>query len=177
MLKRSASILFALSAVTLGLGNSASVFGQSCDAVQGKITNTVIGQNPSRTLGVVALVYGPKKTGVKLKCALVGEGQGQGQLPPGEIAFIHTISCDDTAPTPSGPLHSSIWLYTVGTLVPDTSVPGQIASFEETSVLLPGGPLPTGIFAGATNASHLFVEGAVYITGSIDMTFEGQICK
>lgn len=176
MLKRSASTLFVLSTLTLGLGNSASVFGQSgCESVQGKITNTFIAQDGSRTLGVVALVYGSKKK-VKLKCALVG--QEQGQLPPGEIAFIHTISCDDTTATPSGPLHSSIWLFTTGNLgAPEQGVPGQVATFEETSVLLPGAPSPTGVFAGATNASHLFVEGAVYATGSIDMTFEGQICK
>jgi len=179
MLKRSASTVFALSAMTLGLGNSASVFGQpGCDPVQGKITNTFIAQDGSRTLGVVALVYGPKRSAVKLKCALVGQ-ERQDLLPPGgDIAFIHTISCDDTTNTALGPLHSSIWLYTTGNIAaPDPRVPGQVATFEETSIPLPGGPSPTGIFDGAINTSQLFVQGAIYATGSIDMTFQGQICR
>ena len=50
MLKRSASTLITLSEMTLGLGNSASVFGQpNCVPVQGKITNTFIALDGSRT--------------------------------------------------------------------------------------------------------------------------------
>lgn len=163
--------LLAIGAMTLTVGTTAPALGQSaCVPVQGKITNTFIADGG--TLGVVALAYGPKKE-VKLKCGLVGQPQ---TLPPGvDIAFIHIISCDDTIATPLGPLHSSIWMYTTGTL---TGVAGQGVTFEEVSIPLPGGPPPTGIFAGATGDSRLFVEGAVYPqTGAIDMQFEGQVCK
>jgi hypothetical protein len=166
--------LLAIGVMTLTVGTTAPALGQSaCVPVQGKITNTFIANGG--TLGVVALAYGPKKE-VKLKCGLVGQPQ---TIPPGaDIAFIHIISCDATIATPHGPLHSSIWLYTTGNVLPPTpGVAGQVATFEEMSIPLPGGPSPTGIFAGATSDSRLFVEGAFYQTGSIDMTFEGQVCK
>ena len=179
MPKRSVSSLLALSALTLGLGNSPFVFAQSsCTPVKGTITNTFIAQNGSRTLGVVNLVYGPSKGGIKfLRCALVGQEQPDPPL-GSDIAFIHTISCDDTTDTALGPLHSTIWLFTTGNLeAGQPGVPGQVATFEENSIPLPGGPSPTGIFSGATSASYLLVDGAVYATGSIDMTFQGAICR
>jgi len=174
MWKTRTPAMLAIGAMTLTIGTTGPALGQSaCVPVKGKITNTFIANGG--TLGVVALIYGKKKE-AKLKCGLVGQPQA---LPPGaDIAFIHIISCDDTTDTPQGPLHSSIWMYTTGNVLPPTpGVAGQVATFEEMSIPLPGGPAPTGIFAGATSDSRLFVDGAFYQTGAIDMEFEGQVCK
>ena len=175
MLRTRPSEWMAIGAMTLALGVTGPASGQSaCTPVQGKITNTFIGSGG--TLGIVALNYGAGKQALKLKCALIGQPQ---PLPPGaDVAFIHIISCDDTTATPLGPLRSTIWMYSIGNLLPpNADVPGQVATFEEVSIPLSGGPHPTGLFAGATAGSQLFVEGAIYATGAIDMTFEGQICK
>lgn len=167
--------LLVIGATSLAFVATTPAFAQStCVPVQGKITNNFIANGG--TLGVVALKYGEKKDSVSLKCALVGQPQA---LPPGtDAAFIHIISCDDKIATAAGPLHSSIYLYTTGTVLPPSpAVPGQVATFEENSIPLPGGPAPTGLFAGANAQSALQVQGAIYATGAIDMKFVGQICK
>ena len=175
MQKRIAAAMVAYTAAALALGDTAPAWAQSvCTPVQGKITNTFIAGGG--TLGVVALAYGPKNSAIKLKCALVG--QPQTAPADADVAFIHIISCDDATVTSHGPLHSSIYLYTTGNVFPPSAgVPGQLGTFEEMSIPFPDGPAPTGLFAGAKNGSSLFVQGAFYETGSIDMTFAGQICK
>ena len=150
-----------------------------CVPVQGKITNNAIAQGT--TLGVVALVYGPKNHNVKLKCALVGSDQGA-SFP--QLHFIHSISCDDAESEPaydaSGnvPVHSRIVLNTNGQAGPPQSST-QLFTFAETSVPIGGG---LGLFEGASGG-QLDVRGAVYKSptdasqaGSIDMTFQGNVC-
>ena len=182
MQMRSAFGFVSPSILAIALSHSAFAFAtDQCDPVKGKIFNNFIAQDGSQTLGVVTLRYG-KNVGddkdddaISLKCALVGRSLSAN---PGSIAFIHTISCEDTIPTPMGPLHSNIFLHTLGRFGPPENA-SQVATFEETSVLLPepSGPPPTGIFQGATSNSGIHVKGAVYRTGAIDMKFEGQICK
>jgi hypothetical protein len=162
-----AALTFAFSASALA----------DCVPVQGKIANNVIAQGT--TLGVVALVYGPKNHNVKLKCALVGSDQGA-SFP--QLHFIHSISCDDAESevTASGsvPVHSRIVLNTNGQAGPPQS-DTQLFTFTESSVPIGGG---LGLFEGATGG-QLDVRGAVYKSpidasqaGSIDMTFQGNVC-
>jgi hypothetical protein len=154
-----------------------------CVPISGKITNNFASADGTQTLGVVAMVYGPKSNSHKLKCAL------HGTAIPGtaDINFVHSISCDDAqeAVSPVGPVpvHSSIVLYTTGTVGPPAA-PGQLFTFQETSVPLPGVP-GRGLFDGVT-AGQVQVTGAVYAApgdansptpGSIDMKFVGEVCK
>jgi hypothetical protein len=162
----------------LGLAFSASALAD-CVPVQGKIANNAIAQGT--TLGVVALVYGPKNHAVKLKCALVGADQGAA-FP--QLHFIHSISCDDAesdlAYDASGtvPVHSRIVLNTNGQAGPPQTNT-QLFTFSESSVPIGGG---LGLFEGATGG-QLDIRGAVYKSpidasqiGSIDMTFQGNVC-
>jgi hypothetical protein len=164
----------------LGTSVGSAAAAGLCVPLQGKITNNFISGNS--TLGVVALEYGFKRSSLKLKCALVGTGQ---EAAPGTIHFIHTISCEDkliSLPAYDGsgevPIHSSIVLDTVGTLLP----PGddnELFRFRETSV--PTSVGARGLFFGVTGG-QLTVDGIVYkspvegIPGSIDMSFSGQAC-
>jgi hypothetical protein len=162
----------------LALAFSASALAD-CVPVQGKIANNAIAEGT--TLGVVALVYGPKNHAVKLKCALVGSDQGAA-FP--QLHFIHSISCDDAeselAYDASGnvPVHSRIVLNTNGQAGPAQSET-QLFTFSESSVPIGGG---LGLFEGATGG-QLDIRGAVYKSpidasqiGSIDMTFQGNVC-
>ena len=162
----------------LALAFSASALAD-CVPVQGKIANNAIAEGT--TLGVVALVYGPKTHAVKLKCALVGADQGA-TFP--QLHFIHSISCDDAESEPaydhSGnvPVHSRIVLETNGQAGPPQSNT-QLFTFSESSVPIGGG---LGLFEGATGG-QLDIHGAVYKSpadasqlGSIDMTFQGNVC-
>jgi hypothetical protein len=182
MNRRANVSLLGASTIAISLIFSANAFAtELCEPVSGKIVNNFVAQDGSGTLGVVAMVYGAKAKGngednaVKLKCGLMGKSQSAN---PASIEFIHTISCDDSIPTPVGPLHSAIWLHTVGTFGPPEDGT-QVATFQEESTVLPEpfGPAPTGIFHGATASSRISVKGVVYRTGAIDMKFEGQICK
>lgn len=182
MSKQFASAAVAVGALILGLAGSA-IAQETCVPVAGKIVNNFAAADGSATLGVVALEYGPKKKVVKLKCALSGVSAGAPL--PGEINFIHSISCDDEIPVPAGdgsgtvPVHSSIVLYTTGTTgYPEK--PTQLFTFSEVSVPYPGAPA-RGLFYGVTGG-QLQVEGAVYkspvasVPGSIDMKFKGEVC-
>jgi hypothetical protein len=179
MTKRSAVVV----ATCLLLGTSigpASAAGL-CVPLQGKITNNFISEDS--TLGVVALEYGFKRSSLKLNCALVGAAQ---EAAPGQIRFIHTISCDDkliTLPAYDGsgevPIHSSIVLDTTGNILPPRRA-NELFRFQETSVPIVGVGA-RGLFFGVTGG-QLSVEGIVYkspvegIPGSIDMSFSGQAC-
>jgi len=151
-------------------------------SISGKITNNFATADGSQTLGVVAMVYGDKKSGQKLKCALHGVGfEG-----PADINFLHSISCDDTIDTPilgagpTVPVHSSIVLVTTGYVYPPETAT-QAFTFAETSVPWAGAP-GRGLFAGVTEG-QVDVTGAVYVApdgaspGSIDMKFSGYLCK
>ena len=87
---------------------------------------------------------------------------------PSILVFVHTISCDDAINTPLGPLHSKLKLNTRGNINPATGF------FTETSTpILDSG---TGLFQGVTAKSFLSIEGRLFPTGAIDMTFAGQVC-
>jgi hypothetical protein len=153
-----------------------------CVPVQGKIVNN-FGLSSASTIGVVSMVYGPKTGGVKLKCALNGT-QTPGPT-PADILFTHSISCDDAMSMPAAdgsgdvPVHSSIVMSTIGNFLPPQS-PTEVVRFREVSVPIAAAP-KRGLFAGVTGG-QIVVEGAVYKptaglpAGSIDMTFEGEVC-
>lgn len=182
MSRLAASSALATGALILGL-TSAAVAQERCVPVKGKIVNNFAAADGSATLGVVALEYGEKKKALKLKCALSGVSAGQPQ--PGVINFIHSISCDDAIPVPAGdgsgviPVHSSIVLYTTGTIAAPAT-PTQEFTFTEVSVPILDAPA-RGLFYGVTGG-QLQVEGAVYkspvvgVPGSIDMKFKGEVC-
>jgi hypothetical protein len=118
-------------------------------------------------MGVAAIVFG---TDIKLKCAL----EGTPLAPPnpqdrGSVAFVHTISCDDVINSSLGPVHSKLQFNTQGSVNPATGF------FTETSTpILNSG---TGLFQGVDVArSYLSIEGRIFPTGAIDMTFTGQAC-
>lgn len=178
MPRKSASNFFALIALAV-CSATAAADEAVCVPVSGKIVNNAT--SATSTLGVVAMVYGKRPNEVKLKCALSGAAQAA----PPNIAFIHTISCDDSLQMPLGdtgatvPVHSSIVLYTTGTVLPPR-LPTQLFTFQEVSVPILEAPA-RGRFEGVTGG-QILVEGAFYISpdgvtpGSIDMEFSGNIC-
>lgn len=180
MMKRSA-VALAISSLLIGHVNPA-IAATTCVPVQGKVNNNFIAADS--TLGVVAMEFGSKGSALKLKCALVGAGQQV--IPPADIHFIHTISCDDkliSLPAFDGsgevPVHSSIVLETVGNVLPAVG-PTELFRFRERSVPIVGVGA-RGLFYGVTGG-QIDVEGVVYksplagVPGSIDMTFSGQTC-
>lgn len=185
MSKQATLSALAGTALILGLAGTASAQAPApnCVPISGKIANNFAAADGSATLGVVALEYGPKRGGIKMKCALSGVSAG---VPvPGQISFIHSISCDDAISVPAGdgsgdvPVHSSIVLYTTGTIFPPES-PTQEFTFQEFSVPILTAPA-RGLFYGVTGG-QLQVTGAVYkspvwgVPGSIDMKFSGEVC-
>lgn len=176
MLRNSVSSSIAVIALALGAANASA---DDCVPVQGKITNNFASE--SSTLGVVAMVYGARPDEIKLRCALSGIQQ-QGSL---DVTFIHSLSCDDSYQMAVGqtgatvPVHSSIVLYTTGTVYPP-QLPTQLFTFKEVSVPVPGAPA-RGLFEGVVRG-QILIDGAVYISpdgatpGSIDMKFSGKVC-
>jgi len=169
-------------ALLLAVPTGSAFAADSCVPLQGKISNNAV--SAQNTLGVVALEYGPKQGGLKLKCALTGAAQQA--TPPADMHFIHTISCDDkviSVPTydNSGdvPVHSSIVLDTVGNVLAPLKA-DELFRFTETSAPIVGVGA-RGLFFGVTGG-QLSVQGIVYkspvpgVPGSIDMTFSGQVC-
>jgi len=138
-----------------------------CHALKGKIVNNINTPAMYHTMGVADVVLASQG---KLRCAL----EGMPVVPPnpqdpGSVAFVHTISCDDAIDTPLGPVHSKLQLNTQGTINPATGF------FTETSTPIPNSG--TGLFQGVTvEGSFLSIEGRVFRTGAIDMTFTGQAC-
>lgn len=129
------------------------------------------------TLGVVAL-NGGGDIG-KMKCALIGVYAGPGEGldlgdPVGVLPnFTHTISCDDAVQSPYGNVHSQLTFNTTGTF--KEFVNQYTISFEEFSE--PKELTGTGAFAGTTGG-YLDIDGTINAaTGSIDMSFTGEICK
>jgi hypothetical protein len=126
-------------------------------------------------MGVAAVVFGADtkhdtKLDTKLKCALEGTpAVPPNPQDPGSVAFVHTISCDDTINSPLGPVHSKLKFNTQGTVNLATGF------FTETSTPIPNSG--TGLFQGVImEGSYLSIEGRIFPTGAIDMTFIGQAC-
>ena len=132
-----------------------------CVPVKGKIVNNIfpITQTSFFTMGVATVVF---DTDIKLKCAILGTLV---QLPP-NVAFVHTISCDDAISDP--PIHSRLQFNTVGTQNADFS-------FTETATPIPG--TGTGLFQGVNALGSLTITGQIYSTGAIDMKFSGEACR
>ena len=149
-----------------------------CFPVKGKIFNTL--HNPPvggvSTIGVVALNGGTEFG--KLKCALVGvwAGPGAGAEMPfvGVLPnFTHTISCDDEIPSPFGTVHSQLTFDTSGTYTGFDYT--STFSFTEHSV--PAGGSGTGAFTNVAGG-YLDIEGTLNAaSGSVDMSFTGEVCK
>jgi hypothetical protein len=157
-------------ALTVGALLSAPAAAQAmptgCYPVKGKITNNLNAPAAFHTLGVAAVVFAGT---TKLKCALEGTPAVPTDQTPGSVAFVHTISCDDTINTPVGPIHSKLQFNTQGTVNPATGF------FTETSIPVPDSG--TGLFQGVkADSSFLNIEGRIFPTGAIDMTFTGQAC-
>jgi hypothetical protein len=110
------------------------------------------------------------KLDIKLNCALEGTpAVPPNPQDPGSVAFVHTISCDDTILSSLGPVHSKLQFNTQGTVNLATGF------FTETSTPIPNSG--TGLFQGVTeDGSYLSIEGRIFPTGAIDMTFTGQAC-
>jgi hypothetical protein len=138
-----------------------------CYPVKGKIVNNIHTPTPLHTMGVAAVVFGAD---TKLKCALEGTpAVPPNPQDPGSVAFVHTISCDDTINSPLGPVHSKLQFNTQGTVNLATGF------FTETSTPIPGSG--TGLFQGVTvDGSYLSIEGRIFPSGAIDMNFTGQVC-
>lgn len=174
-----------LTSIAMGFlfGSAQSMAEEICEDVKGKILNS--SHNPGlgnyggmggvTTVGVVA--FGGGGTYGKLKCALVGVQAGEGEIPPGSPFppvpdFTHTISCNDSIDGESGIVHSQLTFDTSGYFTGFDYV--STFDFTETSI-----PRDTGIgvFAGITSGS-LTIEGTLnFITGSVDMKFDGEFCK
>jgi hypothetical protein len=168
-----------LGALAMGVGHA--VAADRCVPVSGRITNNFASQNA--TLGVIAMAYGDKASAIKLKCAMSGAAQTGVAA---DIAFIHSITCDDAidgqAFDGSGPVpvHSSIVLFSTGTIYPPQS-PSQLFTFKEVSRPIPSVPA-RGLFQGVSSG-EIQVDGTVYKgtdssapAGSIDMQFTGKVC-
>lgn len=188
------------SACTLALSAAANtVAADECAAVKGKIRNTshspALGSvgpvpvvNPVTgateyqmvggvtTLGVASLNGGD--TFGKMKCALVGVWAGPGAGPQWPVVgvlpnFTHTISCDDAVPTPIGDMYSQLTFDTSGSF---TGYDGAttFSFLEHSSARADSG---RGVFANTTGGA-LEIEGTLNVaTGSIDMSFTGEICR
>jgi hypothetical protein len=127
------------------------------------------------TLGVVAL-NGGRAIG-KMKCALVGvwAGDGDGLDLPGIgklPKFTHTISCDDADLSEAGEVHSQLTFDTSGSF---TGYDGFTSvSFIEHSE--PKAGTGKGVFENTTEG-QLDIDGTLnFATGSIDMSFTGEVC-
>ena len=174
-MKQFVPAVFLVSALEFGVIGAAPVIAE-CIPVQGKILNNAI--NPDTTLGVVAMNYGVKKSQAekKLKCAISGIQQPAqvSNIPvPLQLNFTHTISCDDSDTLYSGqPIHSRIVLNTVGAFTGGDGA--SFATFEELSrpLLYTGSGLFDGVVGGEIHVKGTFF----FITGAIDMEFEGNVC-
>ena len=72
-------------ALLLAVPTGSAFAADSCVPLQGKISNNAV--SAQNTLGVVALEYGPKQGGLKLKCALTGAAQ-QATPPADMLDFV-----------------------------------------------------------------------------------------
>ncbi|HEU4922462.1 MAG TPA: hypothetical protein VFT23_05260 [Burkholderiales bacterium] len=157
--------------VAFGSLFSGSAYAQSCVGaaqVKGKIVNNLHTPLAFHTMGVASVVFNKDSKVIKLKCALVGTPVvPPNPQDPTSVAFIHTISCDDEISSQWGPIHSKLQFNTLGTVNPATG------SFTETSAPIAGSG--TGLFEGVTGGL-LTINGQIYPTGAIDMTFSGQAC-
>jgi len=145
-----------------------------CVPVSGKISNNgQVEGGAFTTLGVASLTVGNSK----MKCGLVGiiapPGADDGNPYTQEIAFTHTLSCDDKVSTPFGAAHSQLTFDTSGVLLL-SEIDGCFIPFLETTSPQAGsgrGAL-TGVAGGA-----ITVTGAINTClGSIDMNAEGELC-
>ena len=160
-----ASIVLAVFGLTTGVAKAQSL-GTGCYPVKGKIVNNVNTPAMYHTMGVAAVVLA---SNIKLKCALEGAPVAPANpQEPGSVAFVHTISCDDAINTPLGPVHSKLQLNTQGIVNLATGF------FTETSTPIPN--TGSGLFQGVTADSYLNIEGRIFPSGGIDMTFTGQVC-
>ena len=163
-MRKFGSIVLAVAGLLAGVAQAQSFPPGSCPSVKGKIVNNLNTPAMYHTMGVAAVVL---DSNIKLKCAL--EGTPVVPPNPGSVAFVHTISCDDTMDTPVGPVHSKLQFNTQGTVDPATGF------FTETST--PIANSGTGLFQGVTvSGSSLSIEGRIFPTGGIDMKFTGQVC-
>jgi len=184
--KSSARAVLASVAMVALLGSAQSMADCTPVSVKGKIFNNsaslggspLIGDDVSTT-GVVAL-NGGSPIG-KLKCALVGVVAGPGTLPvdptlpPIPIPdFTHLISCEDSFYVEGiGTEHSLVTFDTTGYMT-DFDYSCNLSFYEE--AVLRGGT-GKGVFRDATGGV-LIVKGTNnFCTGTIDMTFTGNICK
>ena len=137
----------------------------ACVPVKGKIVNNIFPTETAFfTMGVAAVVLNAGSIAeIKLKCALLGTLV----QPPPNVAFVHTVSCEDKINSVQGPIHSKLQFNTVGTQNPDFS-------FTETATPIPG--TGTGVFSGVNEQGSLTIRGQIYPTGAIDMNFSGQAC-
>jgi len=166
-------------------GSTPSIAEVECHHVKGKILNSSHipalgnygGMGGVSTVGVVALNGG--NTYGKMKCALVGVQAGEGETPPGSPFgplpdFTHTISCDDSVDVVGvGTVHSQLTFDTSGYFTGFDGVSNLY--FTETSIPRDGSGV--GAFAG-TSSGSLTIEGTLnFLTGSIDMKLDGDICN
>jgi hypothetical protein len=112
-----------------------------------------------------------------MKCALVGvwAGDGDGLDLPGIgklPKFTHTISCDDAVLSEAGEVHSQLTFDTSGSF---TGYDGFTSvSFIEHSE--PKAGTGKGVFENTTEG-QLDIDGTLnFTTGSIDMSFTGEVC-
>jgi hypothetical protein len=178
-----------LAAATLCGSGQLSAQAEDCDGVltqvNGKIFNNA--QAPGgalSTLGVVSL-NGDSPIG-KMKCGIVGVSRSADEHDldeygqPLPLLFNHTISCDDKGTLfHGGPAtHSQLTFHTKGTFTdyPQVCPPefgGISAPFIEYSAPITGSG--RGIFTGTTKGL-LTIKGTINCAGTIDMSFEGEIC-
>jgi hypothetical protein len=157
--------ILALGGLVSGVAQAQSM-AAGCYPIKGKIVNNLHTPIPLHTMGVAAVVL---PNNVKVKCAVEGTPAVPTNPSPDSLAFVHTLSCDDAIATPLGPVHSKAQFNTQGTVNFATGF------FTETSTPIEGSG--TGKFQGVTvNGSYLSIEGRVWPSGAVDMTFTGQLC-
>jgi hypothetical protein len=175
----------------LGFGTAIS-YADDCTSgypvqVSGKISNNGQAGGAFPTLGVVAM----KVEGIgKMRCGIVSEDVPTDEgnpLPPGVLAFTHTISCDDEVNVPgtSEIVHSQLTLSTVGSISnvgvcpPNYSLEGPFSfDFQEHSEpknTAWGMSSGRGIFTGVTEGG-IDIVGDASCFGTIDMKFDGHVC-
>lgn len=160
----------AVGAILLGLGLTgfASAEG-NCVPIKGKIFNNALGGS---TLGTAHVNFDNKK----FKCGLQGVGKNFDENDPNDIGplnFDHTMVCDDDEGD-TDPIHSQLLWDTSGyptAVLQDCGHGLTSFSFLEESRPVTG----TGRFAGVTGG-QITVEGTLFCSLAIDMTFSGELC-
>jgi hypothetical protein len=139
--------------------------------VSGSFTNNAI--SPGETLGSGSVVLADYQT---MTCGLKGTAF---LSPDGALGgFVHTIVCDDEAPSESGEtVHSQVVSVSRLDGAPDfqsCGIPGVDAtfgSFREISEPQSG----RGIFS-PTGGGRTSVRGTINCAGSVELTFRGDVC-